>query len=171
MMNLKIVVAGTGLEKSKFCETLSDDGWHRISGKETALINGYWNFEIDEQNLLQFLTLPDARRYDFMWDEFDTNSIIGYIVTLDSVSTIEFSRAISIANTLPAYYPLPLVIAVTKQDVEGAWDVEALRIVLRIPPEIPIIPCVATDKKSVANVLIALCEEVLRDIEADGAEA
>jgi hypothetical protein len=45
-----------------------------------------------------------------------------------------------------------------------------MRIVLHIPPEIPITPCVATDKKSVANVLIALCEEVLREIDADEAE-
>ena len=64
-----------------------------------------------------------------------------------------------------AYSPLPIVIAANFQDLPDAWDVEALRIALGIANDVPIIPCVATDRESVKAVLLALLNEVLKDSE------
>jgi uncharacterized protein len=47
-----------------------------------------------------------------------------------------------------------------------AWDVDALRIALHISEDIPIIPCVAKDQESVKGVVIALLNEVLKDVES-----
>ena len=38
---------------------------------------------------------------------------------------------------------------------------------MRLPDDIPVVPCIATDKESVKNVLIALLEKVIEAIDAD----
>jgi signal recognition particle receptor subunit beta len=54
------------------------------------------------------------------------------------------------------------VVAANKQDQPNAWSQDDLRLALDIPPEIPVVPCVATDKESVKRVLVALLDEVLK---------
>jgi uncharacterized protein len=130
-----------------------------------APIHGMWDAgEIDaEEVMLHLLVPPGSRRFDFMW-EILAEGMLGFIVMIDSRSPFTFRETQSIAATFAAYAPTPYVYAANFQDHPYAWDVEALRIALRVPPEIPIIPCVATDKDSVKNVLLALCDEVLKDI-------
>jgi hypothetical protein len=48
------------------------------------------------------------------------------------------------------------VIAANKQDRPNAWSPEELRLALRQPPHIKVLPCTATDRESVKNVLLEL---------------
>jgi hypothetical protein len=65
------------------------------------------------------------------------------------------------------YAPTPYVVAANKQDLSDAWTPEDLRIALKIDPNIKVLPCVATDKEQVKNVLLELLYSILEGIEED----
>ena len=48
------------------------------------------------------------------------------------------------------------------------WETEDLRIALKIPGHVKVLPCVATDKESVKNVLVELFYSVLEEMDAAG---
>jgi uncharacterized protein len=130
-------------------------------------------FTIDISSVLYLFCMVGSRKISSRFlQEVLEEEMIGFVVVVDSVSPESFRGAKSLVETLRdnPCLPYPLVIAANKQDLEDAWSTGDLRILLRIPPEIPVIPCVATDKKSVASVLIGLCEEVLRSWENEEAE-
>ena len=93
-------------------------------------------------------------------EEGDKVDIVGW-VTIDNQSGKTFREARSILDTFRAYAPVPYVVAANKQDMEDAWTPEDLRIALRIPQEIKVLPCVATDQESVQQVLLELLFSVL----------
>ena len=59
------------------------------------------------------------------------------------------------------YAKTPYVVAANKQDMEDAWSPEDLRIALKVKPGVKLLPCVATDKESVKNVLLELLYSIL----------
>jgi signal recognition particle receptor subunit beta len=59
------------------------------------------------------------------------------------------------------------VIAANFQDIDNAWFPEDLRIALRIPAHIPIVPCAAWHVQSVTDVLLTLFEMVLEELNPD----
>ncbi len=56
--------------------------------------------------------------------------------------------------------------AANKQDLSDAWELEDMRIALRLDPKIKFLPCVATDKESVKTVLLELLYSILSEMEA-----
>jgi uncharacterized protein len=127
--------------------------------------------DFDAEKIIMYLFgLPDNRT-DLHKELAD--GALGFIVMVNSCYPETFR---SIRWLLKDYtrYPsvpyCPCVIAANFQDLPDAWDVDALRIALPVPNDIPIIPCVATDRESVKGVLIALLNEVLKDIETEADE-
>jgi uncharacterized protein len=116
----------------------------------------------DQTVILYVFALPGSSH---VWMDL-IEGALGFILIVDSRYPETFRQTRSMFQTLMAYSPLPIVIAANFQDLPDAWDVEALRIGLQVSNDIPIIPCVATDRESVKGVLIALLNEVLKDIEA-----
>jgi hypothetical protein len=53
------------------------------------------------------------------------------------------------------------VIAANKQDRPNAWSPDELRLALRQQPHVKVIPCVATDRDAVKNVLLELLYVIL----------
>ena len=130
-----------------------------------AFKSGKVFFEVDGEKFeLQLESVLNSVRHDYIIHSSD-EQLIGLIVIFDSSSPEIFSFIESIVTELEIMGMYPYIIAADKQDQSDAWDIDSLRIALRVPKEIPVIPCIATDKKSVANVLIALCEEILKDDE------
>jgi uncharacterized protein len=107
---------------------------------------------------------PDGRRFDFMY-EIMSPRLLGWIVLIDSTRSDTFREAHTIITLLDRAFPLPVVVATNFQDKPDAWDSEAIQIILNIAPHIPVVPCIATDRASVANVLLALCDKVLESAE------
>ncbi|MGC8874161.1 MAG: GTP-binding protein, partial [Chloroflexia bacterium] len=54
------------------------------------------------------------------------------------------------------------VVVANKQDAENAWGAEELRLALRLPTDVQVLPCVALDRESVKNVLLELLYLVLQ---------
>jgi uncharacterized protein len=122
----------------------------------------------DSTVTLYLFGTPGAWRFDFdFMRETLGEGILGYVFMVDSRKPETFREAVYRLRNFRAHSSLPIVIAANKQDSPDAWDVDTLRIALRIPNDIPIIPCVATDRESVKGVVIALLNEVLKDVETD----
>ena len=86
---------------------------------------------------------------------------LGHVLLVDSAYVPHFFIA---RNLIEAYEEtdIPYIVACNKQDLAGAWSPEDLRIALEVPDEVPVVPCIATDRNTIPNTLIRLCEEVLR---------
>jgi signal recognition particle receptor subunit beta len=82
--------------------------------------------------------------------------MLGFIVMVDSARPETFREARGILQTFRAYAPTPYVVAANKQDAEDAWEVEDLRIALKLDGKIKMLPCTATKKDSVKEVLLEL---------------
>jgi hypothetical protein len=91
--------------------------------------------------------------------------MLGFIVMVDSTRPETFREARSILETFRAYAPTPYVVAANKQDREDAWDLNDMRISLRLDPKVKLLRCVAKDKESVKSVLLELLYSILAEME------
>jgi signal recognition particle receptor subunit beta len=127
---------------------------------QTTVAMDFGRITVDDDLVLYLFGTPGQRRFDFMW-EILSEGMLGFIVLLDSVRPETFREARSILDTFRSYAPVPYVVAANKQDLDDAWGPEDLRIALRIPEDIKVLSCVATDRESVKNVLLELLYSIL----------
>jgi signal recognition particle receptor subunit beta len=120
---------------------------------------------VDEELVLYLFGTPGQKRFDFMW-EILSEGMLGFIVMVDSTRPETFREARSILETFRAYAPTPYVVAANKQDLEDSWDIDDMRIALRLDPKLKFLPCVATSKDSVKNVLLELLYSILAEMES-----
>ena len=165
ILALKIVVAGVrGCGQSTFVSTLSDL-LPEVPPSPDTIAMDFGRIQIDSDSVLYLFGMPGGRRYDFMWEVLN-DGLLGCIVLLDSKRPAHFRESKSILETMGAYSPTPFVVAANFQDWPDAWSVADLRIALRISPEIGVVPCVATERESVKQVILALLEKVIEATDA-----
>lgn len=131
---------------------------------QTTVAMDFGRITVDDDLVLYLFGTPGQRRFDFMW-EILSEGMLGFVVMVDSAKPETFREAKSILETFRAYAPTPYVVAANKQDVPDAWDPGDLRIALRIEDSVKLLPCVATDKESVKNVLLELLYSILEEME------
>lgn len=167
LQSLKIVVDGArGCGKTTFVNALSEIAPDvPLAPGQVAMDFG--RVTVDDGLVLYLFGMPGGRRYDFMW-EILHDGLLGFIVILDSRHPYSFRESKSIFETMRAYAPVPYVLAANFQDIRDRWRVNDLRIALHIPADVPIIPCVATERESVKRVILTLLEQIVDAIdEAD----
>jgi hypothetical protein len=178
MQTVKIVVTGPfSSGKTEFIRSVSEidvvSTERKISTdaekiKETTTVAmDFGRITVDEDLVLYLFGTPGQRRFDFMW-EILSEGMLGFIVMVDSTRPETFREARSILETFRAYAPTPYVVAANKQDRPDAWDVDDMRVALRIDPKIKILPCIARKKESVKSVLLELLYGILAEMEQDG---
>ena len=59
------------------------------------------------------------------------------------------------------------MVAANKQDLSDAWEIDDMRIALRLDPAIKLLPCVGVNKESVKNVLLELLYSILTEMDGD----
>ncbi|NPA31823.1 MAG: ATP/GTP-binding protein [Chloroflexi bacterium] len=177
MQAVKIVVTGPfSAGKTQFIKTVSEIDVvateRKITAEEertikesTTVAMDFGRLTIDDDLVLYLFGTPGQKRFDFMW-EILSEGMLGFIVLVDSTRPETFREARSILETFKAYAPTPFVVAANKQDLPDAWDVEDLRIALRLPKDVKIVPCVAVDQESVKQVLLELLYSILEWIES-----
>jgi small GTP-binding protein len=133
---------------------------------ETTVAMDFGRITVDSDLVLYLFGTPGQRRFDFMW-EILSEGMLGFVVMVDSARPETFREAKSILETFRAYAPTPYVVAANKQDMKDAWEVDDLRIALRLDEKIKLLPCVATDKESVKNSLLELLYAILEEMEED----
>jgi signal recognition particle receptor subunit beta len=127
---------------------------------QTTVAMDFGRITVDDELVLYLFGTPGQRRFDFMW-EILSEGMLGFVVLLDSVRPETFREARNILETFRSYAPVPYVVAANKQDLPDAWEPEDLRIALRIPAEVKVLSCVATDRESVKRVLLELLYSIL----------
>lgn len=132
---------------------------------QTTVAMDFGRITVDNELVLYLFGTPGQKRFDFMW-EILSEGMLGFVVMVDSTRPETFREAKSILETFRAYAPTPYVVAANKQDSPDAWELDDLRIALRLDPAIKLLPCVATDKEKVKTVLLELLYVILAEMEA-----
>jgi signal recognition particle receptor subunit beta len=176
VQTVKIVVTGPfSAGKTEFIQTVSEidvvSTERKISSESeqikerTTVAMDFGRITVDDDLVLYLFGTPGQKRFDFMW-EILSEGMLGFVVLIDSVRPETFREARMILDTFRTYAPTPYVVAANKQDMEDAWDVDDLRIALRIDSDIKLLPCVATDRESVRNTLLELLYSILEEMDA-----
>ncbi|MGD8397845.1 MAG: ATP/GTP-binding protein [Anaerolineae bacterium] len=171
MQTVKMVVTGPfNAGKTEFIRSVSEidvvSTERRISDvtsrvkDETTVAMDFGRISVDQDLVLYLFGTPGQKRFDFMW-EILSEGMLGFVVLVDSVRPETFREARRILDVFRGYDTTPYVVAANKQDMEDAWSPEDLRIALKVQPEIKLLPCVATDKESVKNILLELLYGIL----------
>jgi hypothetical protein len=119
---------------------------------------------VDDDLVLFLFGTPGQKRFDFMW-EILSEGMLGFIVMIDSTRPETFREARSILETFRAYAPTPYIVAANKQDLPDAWELEDIRLALRLDPKIKILSCTAKKKSSVKTVLLELLYSILEEMD------
>lgn len=175
MQTVKMVVTGPfNAGKTEFIRSVSEidvvSTERRISSaaekvKETTTVAmDFGRITVDEELVLYLFGTPGQKRFDFMW-EILSEGMLGFIVMVDSTRPETFREARSILQTFRAYAPTPYIVAANKQDLADAWELNDMRIALRLDPEIKFLPCTALDRPSVKTVLLELLYSILAEMD------
>lgn len=174
MQTVKMVVTGPfNAGKTEFIQSVSEievvsterritDETLRVKA-ETTVAMDFGRITVDEDLVLYLFGTPGQKRFDFMW-EILSEGMLGFVVLVDSVRPETFREARRILDIFRGYAHTPYVVAANKQDMEDAWSPEDLRIALKVRPGVKLLPCIATDKESVKNVLLELLYSILEAV-------
>ena len=176
MQTVKMVVTGPfSAGKTEFIRSVSEidvvSTERKISSEAEKIKNtttvamDFGRITVDEDLVLYLFGTPGQKRFDFMW-EILSEGMLGFVVMVDSTRPETFREARSILQTFRAYAPTPYIVAANKQDRSEAWDLEDMRIALRLDPNVKLLPCVAFEKDSVKAVLLELLYGILAEVDA-----
>lgn len=171
MQNVKIVVTGPfNAGKTQFIRSISEidvvNTERKITSKaeqvksQTTVAMDFGRITVDDDLILYLFGTPGQRRFDFMW-EILSEGMLGFVVMVDSTRPETFREARRILETFRAYAPTPYIVAANKQDMADAWQIEDLRLSLRLADDVKMLPCIATDKDTVKTILIELLYSIL----------
>jgi small GTP-binding protein len=176
MQTVKMVVTGPfNAGKTEFIQSVSEinvvSTERKISSEServkdtTTVAMDFGRITVDQDLVLYLFGTPGQKRFDFMW-EILSEGMLGFIVMVDSTRPETFREARSILETFRAYAPTPYVVAANKQDLADAWDLEDIRLALRLSSKVKLLPCVATNKETVKTALLELLYSILAEMEA-----
>ena len=143
-------------------ENRSFDVWHK----------NWWcgtRIDLGDEIALQLCFDGGNLRRSF-WEQVlipKINTLAGTILIVDGVKPETFNWIMTEIQHLQDESPVPFVVAIFSQTELGTLTLQSVLAALDIPPEIPVVPCVATDKESVKRVLVTLLDEVLKTMAMD----
>lgn len=148
-----LIVGTTGSGKTTLLETLC----------RNMQQDGDWNagrLRVDETLDARFTEPPHAA---FMWlrEIIEETEATACLLMIDSTRPEHFGETVGILQTLLNVQPdMPVVLVANKQDQPNAWSADDIRLGLRIPSDIPVVPCVANDRSQVKKAVITLFNSI-----------
>jgi len=169
----KIIVTGPfNSGKTAFIGTISDIAVVTTEKKittedrgiknETTVAMDYGRVDIDGR-VLHLSGTPGQTRFSFMWDIL-AREMNAFIVLVDSTDRPSFPDAAELIGLFSSFHSVPYLVAANKSDLPGAVSLEDVRRGTNAGPNVTVMPCVATEKSSVRQVL----RQVIKLIEARG---
>jgi hypothetical protein len=168
----KIVVTGTfNSGKTQFIKTISDIDVVSTERKittedrgikaETTVAMDYGRVKVDDDTLMLHGT-PGQTRFDFM-REILSNEMDAFLVLVDSTDPLSFPEATSLIDEFTRFYNVPYLIIANKTDLKGAASLTEVRRGTHASGDVTVMPCVATQKSSVRQVLRQMVELLKRE--------
>jgi uncharacterized protein len=137
---------------------------------ETTVAMDFGRITIDRDLILYLFGTPGQDRFDFMW-EILGEGMIGYLLLIDADRPESIDEAAGIHEAFRRMARVPYVVALNRAATDDNGLVDEVRTRLGIPGDVAILPCDATDKESVKNVLLALLYAVLDEVESQAVHA
>jgi uncharacterized protein len=137
----------------------------RARKNETTVAMDFGRITIDRECVLYLFGTPGQERFDFMW-EILGEGMLGYVLLVDPTRADGLAEASGIRAAFERMTNVPFVVAVNRLEHLDEVESARLRQAVGIGPHVPLVPCDATDKESVKNVLLSLLYAVLDDVEA-----
>ncbi len=181
MQQLKIVITGSySAGKTQFIRTISDIETvstdyavtldeERELKRETTVALDFGTIAINDKLNLYLFGTPGQERFDFMWEHLAIGCL-GYVVMVDSCRPGHFAETQRLMSRFIEITDAPFVVAANKQDDPSALPVSYVRRRLGVPLEIPVLPCVATERLSVKTVLLSLLRHIATRYQDDSGE-
>jgi hypothetical protein len=176
MEMLKIVITGSyAAGKTQFIRSISDiepvstdyatslDEEREIKSQTTVALD-FGTIAITDQVTLYLFGTPGQERFDYMWEHLATGAL-GYVVLVDSCRPAHFAETRALMDRFADITPAPYVVAANKQDDPASMPPFYVRRRLSLPDNIPVLPCVGTDRESVKAVLMGLLRRIGAEIE------
>ena len=170
--NLKILVAGHfGAGKTTFVKTLSQiptvetekkttQNEEKKKKSSTTVAMDYGEYVTEDGKKIHIFGIPGQERFSFMWSILAKNTI-GFIVLLDSTDTSRWYEAFKQVHLFRKVAPkAPFIFVANKRDLPEALPMEDIKRRLKLPSNIKLVECVATDLNSVRSVVAALLKEL-----------
>ena len=142
----------------------------RSRKNETTVAMDFGRITIDRDLVLYLFGTPGQERFDFMW-EILGEGMLGYVLMLDSTRPDSAEEARTILEAFRRMARVPFVVALNRSEGLDPAEESRVREILDLDPDVPVVPCDATDRESVKAVLLALLYAVLDSIEAEPAHA
>ena len=105
-----------------------------------------------------------------MW-EILGEGMLGYVLLVDASRPETLAEAQNILEAFRRMARVPFVVALNRRPTASARSARTRSGPRSTSSQVPVVPCDATDKDSVKNVLLALLYSVLDEIEATAANA
>ena len=137
---------------------------------ETTVAMDFGRITIDRDLVLYLFGTPGQERFDFMW-EILGEGMLGYVLMLDATRPESAEEGRTILEAFRRMARVPYVVALNRSDGLDPAEEARVRETLDLDPDVPVVPCDATDRESVKAVLLALLYAVLDSLEAEPARA
>ena len=176
MASFKVVVTGPfNSGKTELIKTISDIPVVSTEKKittedrgikaETTVAMDYGRVLLDGDTIYLYGT-PGQTRFDFMW-EILSGEMDAFIVLADSTDPPSFPDVGELVSLFSGFGNAPHLVVANKTDLEGAVKLVDVRRGTRISGDVTIMPCVATQKSSVRQVLLQVVDLLKKKKQAE----
>ena len=134
------------------------------ASERTTVAMDFGRITVAEDLALYLFGTPGQERFEFMWDIL-AEGMLGFVLMVDSERADSLDEARRIRQHFSDLADVPYVITVNKavEDVDAM--VSAVRAVLDLPDEIPVLVADARDREDVKRTLVTLLRAVLERVQ------
>jgi len=135
---------------------------------DTTVAMDFGRITIDRDLVLYLFGTPGQDRFDFMW-EILGEGMLGYVLLVDATRQDSLDEAVGILEAFRKMARVPFVVGLNRSEGLDEADEARVRSVLDLDPDVPVVPCDATDRESVKSVLLALLYAVVESLDSAAA--
>src|SRR5947208_1774453 len=136
----------------------------RSRKSETTVAMDFGRITIDRDLVLYLFGTPGQDRFDFMW-EILGEGMLGYVLLVDASRPESLDEAAGILDAFRRMAHVPFVVGLNRAEGMDEAEEERIRKTLDLRPDVPVVPCDATDRESVKSVLLALLYAVVETLD------
>jgi uncharacterized protein len=159
----KVIVTGPfNSGKTTFISTVSDIDVVMTEKKittedrgiknETTVAMDYGRVDVDN-TILHLSGTPGQTRFSFMW-EILAKEMNAFVVLVDATDRPSFPDAAELIGIFSGFHAVPYLVVANKSDLPGAATVAEVRSGINAGSDVMVVPCIATDRSSVRQVLL-----------------